>query len=63
MLLPPEGVLSTEDRAARLLRMVAALEEMLIRLEGQRAGDTSEAVRRLRFVQGEILTALHLLEG
>lgn len=55
--------MSTEDHATRLLRMVAALEDTIIRLEGQRAGDTSDAVRRLRFLQGEILTALHLLEG
>ena len=63
MLLPPEGVLSTEDRAARLLRMVAALEETIIRLQRQRAGETRDAVLRLRLIQGEILNALHLLEG
>ena len=54
---------TTEDRATRLLRMLAALEESIIRLEVQRSGDTSEATRRLRLVQGEILRALHLLEG
>ena len=43
--------------------MLAALEESIIRLEGQGAGDTSDAIRRLRMVQGEILSALHLLEG
>jgi hypothetical protein len=53
----------TEDRATRLLRALAALEESIIRLEGQDAGDTRAAIRRLRLVQGEILTALHLLEG
>ena len=55
--------MSTEDHATRLLRMVAALEETIIRLEGQRTGDARDAVHRLRLVQGEILTALHLLEG
>ena len=55
--------MKTEHRATRLLRAVAALEETIIRLEGQTAGDTSDAVRRLRLVQGEILTALHLLAG
>ena len=55
--------LSTEDRATCLLRMVAALEETIIRLQGQRAGETRDAVLRLRLIQGEILNALHLLEG
>jgi hypothetical protein len=55
--------MTTELRTARLLRMLAALEESIIRLEGQSAGNTRDAVRRLRLVQGEILTALHLLEG
>jgi hypothetical protein len=43
--------------------MLAALEESIIRLEIQRSGDTGEVIRRLRLVQGEILSALHLLEG
>jgi len=43
--------------------MLAALEESIIRLEVQRSGDTSASIRRLRLVQGEILSALHLLEG
>ena len=43
--------------------MLAALEESIIRLEVQRSGDTGEAIRRLRRVQGEILSALQLLEG
>jgi hypothetical protein len=43
--------------------MLAALEESIIRLEVQRSGDTSEAIQRLRLVQGEILSALHLREG
>jgi hypothetical protein len=52
-----------EVQASRLLRMLAALEESIIRLEGQSAGETGDVIRRLRLVQGEILTALHLLEG
>jgi hypothetical protein len=55
--------MTTEARATRLLRLLAALDESIIRLEGQRSGDTSDAIRRLRLVQGEILSALHLLEG
>jgi hypothetical protein len=43
--------------------MLAALEESIIRLEIQRSGDTGGVIRRLRLVQGEILSALHLLEG
>ena len=43
--------------------MLTALEESIIRLELQRSGDTGEAIRRLRLMQGEILSALHLLEG
>jgi hypothetical protein len=53
----------SEIQASRLLRMLAALEESIIRLEGQSAGETGDVIRRLRLVQGEILTALHLLEG
>jgi hypothetical protein len=48
---------------ARLLRMVASLEEAIIRLERQREGDNEDTVHRLRQVQGEMLTAVHLLEG
>jgi hypothetical protein len=55
--------MTTEARATRLLRLLAALDESIIRLEGQRSGDRSDAIRRLRLVQGEILSALHLLEG
>jgi hypothetical protein len=43
--------------------MVAALEESIIRLERQTLGETGDAIRRLRFVQGEILSAIRMLEG
>jgi hypothetical protein len=50
-----------EARTASLLRKIAALEEAIIRLE-ERGKDTQDTVRRLRFLQGEILTALALLD-
>jgi hypothetical protein len=46
----------------RLLRMVAALEETIVLLEHQGA-ETTETVRRLRLLKGEILATAHLLEG
>jgi len=49
--------------AARLMRMVAALEESIIRLELETDGAATSSIRRLRVLQGEILAALHLLEG
>jgi hypothetical protein len=50
-----------EARIAGLLRKIAALEEAIIRLEtgGQ---DTQDTVRRLMFLQGEMLAALALLD-
>jgi hypothetical protein len=50
-----------EARIASLLRKIAALEEAIIRLEtgGQ---DTQDTVRRLMFLQGEMLAALALLD-
>ena len=53
---------SVDLSVARLMRMVAALEETIIRLE-HLGSDSPDTVRRLRIVQGEILAALHLLEG
>jgi hypothetical protein len=50
-----------ERRIASLLRKVAALEETIARLEKQ-GEDNRETVRRLRFLQGELLTALALLD-
>jgi hypothetical protein len=55
--------MTTEERATRLLRMAAALEESIIRLETQFEGEARDAVDRLRVLQGEILAALHHLEG
>ena len=55
--------MSTEDRAAQLLRMAAALEESIIRLEAHGRGEARESVRRLRALQSEILTALYQLEA
>jgi hypothetical protein len=52
-----------EARTTRLLRMVAALEEAIIRLEGHGDGNPERTIRRLRLVQGDLLAALHLLEG
>jgi hypothetical protein len=46
----------------RLLRMLVALEETVIRLETQQE-DRASTIRRLRLVQGEIVAALRLLEG
>jgi hypothetical protein len=50
-----------EARIASLLRRIAALEEAIIRLEA-RGEDTQDTVRLLRFLQGETLTALALLD-
>jgi hypothetical protein len=50
-----------ERRIASLLRKLAALEETIARLEKQ-GEDSRETVRRLRFLQGELLTALALLD-
>jgi hypothetical protein len=55
--------MTTEERATRLLQMAAALEESVIRLETQSESETRDMVRRLRALQGEILTALQHLEG
>jgi hypothetical protein len=56
--------MSTEARVRRLLGMVAALEETIIRLEQRQEGlELRETIVRLRVMQGEILAALHQLEG
>jgi len=55
--------MSAEDRAAQLLRMAAALEESIIRLEAHGGGEARESVRRLRALQSEILTALYQIEA
>jgi hypothetical protein len=53
-----------DARIERLLRLAASLEEAIIRLE-QRTGDAEiqRTIIRLRVTQGEILSALHQLEG
>lgn len=56
--------MSTEARVRRLLGMVAALEETIIRLEQRQEGlELRETIVRLRVMQGEILAALHQVEG
>jgi hypothetical protein len=54
---------AAEARAARLMQMVSALEEAIIRLEGKGEGGPDQTIRRLRLVQSDLLAALHLLEG
>jgi hypothetical protein len=51
-----------EARIAVLLRKIAALEEAIIRFETRGEEDTQDTVRRLRFLQGEMLAALALLD-
>lgn len=52
------------DRIERLLHMAASLEEAIIRLEEQPDGSRVEpTIVRLRVMQGEILSALHHLQG
>lgn len=43
--------------------MLVALDETVLHLERQQDRETGEAIRRLRLLQGEILSALRLLEG
>lgn len=49
---------AVEVRIRRLMRMLAALEEAIIRLEGR--GDGDRLVERLRALQDDIATALGL---
>ena len=55
---------SPDARIERLLRMAASLEEAIIRLE-QRHDELEirTTIVRLRVMQGEILSAVHQLEG
>ena len=57
------NTMSTDARAAQLLRMAAALEESILRLDANGQGEARESVRRLRTLQGEILAALYQLEA
>ena len=54
--------LAAEVHLARLLRMLAGVEEAIIRLEDRANGDRERMVGRLRVVQDEIETALRRLE-
>ena len=55
--------LTAELHLARLLRMLAGVEEAIIRLEEDQAnGDRERIVERLRVVQDEIETVLRHLE-
>jgi hypothetical protein len=51
---------AAEARIRRLLRMLAALEEAIIRLEARGDGDRERLVERLRALQDDIATALGL---
>jgi hypothetical protein len=51
---------AVEVRIRRLLRMLAALEEAIIRLEARGDGERDRLVERLRAVQDDIATALGL---
>jgi hypothetical protein len=53
-----------DERIERLLRMAAALEEAIIRLEQRHHElEARSTIVRLRVMQGEILSAAHQLEG
>jgi hypothetical protein len=54
---------SVDERAERLLRTAASLEEAIIRLEARLPGASQETVFRLRRLQADILTTLARLEG
>jgi hypothetical protein len=54
--------LPAEAGVERLLRMLVALEETVIRLEHE-GEDKAQTIRRLKLLQGEIVVALRLLEG
>ena len=46
------------------MRLAASLEEAIIRLEHRQSEqDVEQTILRLRVMQGEILAALHRLEG
>jgi hypothetical protein len=52
---------ATETRAARLLRVLATLEETIVRLELRDKDGTAGAVRRLQLVRSDVADALRLL--
>jgi hypothetical protein len=51
---------AVEARVLRLLRMLAALEEAIIRVEAPGDSDRDRLVERLRVLQDDIATALGL---
>jgi hypothetical protein len=54
--------LPAEAGVERLLSMLVALEETVIRLEHEDE-NKAQTIRRLRLMQGEIVVALDLVEG
>ena len=54
---------AAEENATRLLGMVSALEEAIIRFEERAPEETRETVQRLRQLQDEILIAFLRQEG
>jgi hypothetical protein len=56
--------MSPHVRIERLLRLAASLEEAIIRLEQRHDElEVRSTIVRLRVMQGEILSAVHQLEG
>jgi hypothetical protein len=51
-----------EAHIGRLLRMLAGIEEAIIRLESRGDGDTDRLIGRLRVVQDDIASALKRLD-
>jgi len=51
---------AVEVRVRRLMRMLAALEEAIIRIEGRDDPDVERVVHRLRALQADIAVALRL---
>jgi hypothetical protein len=51
---------AVEVRVRRLLRMLAALEEAIIRIEGRGDPEVERVVERLRALQADIAIALRL---
>jgi hypothetical protein len=54
---------SVDERAERLLRTAASLEDAIIRLEARLPQASQETVFRLRRLQADILATLARLEG
>jgi len=54
--------IAAELHVSRLLRLLAGVEEAIIRLESHADGNREQVIARLRVVQDEIATALRRLE-